>query len=107
MRLYGVDYPNVRDPGNDVPSSYGATGVPETFFISSVSCRRASCATGSSQREPVNHLECDPGAPVDCRDEPAGTQHCQEKGTAGRQLQARRGRAHDHGRGCLDRLRVA
>jgi hypothetical protein len=26
--------PNVRDPGNDVPRSYGATGIPETYFIS-------------------------------------------------------------------------
>lgn len=33
MRHYGIDYPNVRDPSNDVPRSYGATGVPETFFI--------------------------------------------------------------------------
>lgn len=34
MRHYGVDYPNIRDPGNDIPRAYGATGVPETFFIS-------------------------------------------------------------------------
>jgi len=34
IRSYGVDYPNVRDPGNDVPRSYGATGIPETYFIS-------------------------------------------------------------------------
>lgn len=34
MRSYGVDYPNVHDPGDDVPRSYGATGVPETYFIS-------------------------------------------------------------------------
>ncbi len=34
MRSYRVDYPNVRDPGNDVPRSYGATGIPETYFIS-------------------------------------------------------------------------
>jgi len=34
LRSYGVDYPSVRDPENDVPRSYGATGVPETFFIS-------------------------------------------------------------------------
>lgn len=34
MRSYGIDYPNVRDPGNDVPRSYGATGIPETYFIS-------------------------------------------------------------------------
>jgi len=34
LRSYRVEYPNVRDPEDDVPRSYGATGVPETFFIS-------------------------------------------------------------------------
>lgn len=33
LHAYRVDYVNVRDPGNDVPRSYGATGIPETFFI--------------------------------------------------------------------------
>lgn len=33
MRHYRIDYPNIRDPGNEVPRAYGATGVPETFFI--------------------------------------------------------------------------
>lgn len=33
MRRYHIDYPNIRDPSNDVPLSYGVTGVPETFFI--------------------------------------------------------------------------
>ncbi|MDQ6807253.1 MAG: TlpA family protein disulfide reductase [Actinomycetota bacterium] len=34
MRQYGVDYLNVHAAGDDVPRSYGATGVPETYFIS-------------------------------------------------------------------------
>lgn len=34
LHSYGIDYLNVHDPGDDVPRSYGATGVPETFFIS-------------------------------------------------------------------------
>jgi cytochrome c biogenesis protein CcmG/thiol:disulfide interchange protein DsbE len=34
MRHYAIDYPNIRDPSNDVARTYGATGVPETFFIS-------------------------------------------------------------------------
>lgn len=34
MHRYAIDYPNIHDPGNDVPQEYGATGVPETFFIS-------------------------------------------------------------------------
>lgn len=33
-RELGIDYPNVRDRGNDVARSYGVTGLPETFFIS-------------------------------------------------------------------------
>jgi cytochrome c biogenesis protein CcmG/thiol:disulfide interchange protein DsbE len=33
LRTFGTDYPSVRDPTNDVARSYGATGVPETFFI--------------------------------------------------------------------------
>ncbi|MHB8659575.1 MAG: TlpA family protein disulfide reductase [Solirubrobacteraceae bacterium] len=33
LRTYGQDYLNVRDPGNDVPRSFGATGIPETYFI--------------------------------------------------------------------------
>lgn len=34
MRHYAIDYPNIRDPSNDVARTYGVTGVPETFFIS-------------------------------------------------------------------------
>jgi len=33
IRHYAIDYPNVRDPSNDVARTYGVTGVPETFFI--------------------------------------------------------------------------
>ncbi len=34
MHLFGIDYLNIRDPSNPVALSYGATGLPETFFIS-------------------------------------------------------------------------
>ena len=34
LRAHGVSYPTVRDPGKDVSKSYGATGIPETYFIS-------------------------------------------------------------------------
>lgn len=34
IRHYAIDYPNIHDPGDDVARAYGATGVPETFFIS-------------------------------------------------------------------------
>jgi len=30
---YGMTYPSVREPGRDVANRYGATGIPETFFI--------------------------------------------------------------------------
>jgi cytochrome c biogenesis protein CcmG, thiol:disulfide interchange protein DsbE len=33
MRHYAIDYPNIRDPTNEVARTYGVTGVPETFFI--------------------------------------------------------------------------
>lgn len=33
MKAFAVSYPNVRDPGDDVARSYGATGLPETFFV--------------------------------------------------------------------------
>jgi hypothetical protein len=35
LRRNRVTYPTVRDPERDVARSYGATGIPETYFISS------------------------------------------------------------------------
>lgn len=32
-RSVGMDYPSVRDRSNEVAREYGATGIPETFFI--------------------------------------------------------------------------
>jgi cytochrome c biogenesis protein CcmG/thiol:disulfide interchange protein DsbE len=29
-----VTYPTIRDPGKDVARDYGATGIPETYFVS-------------------------------------------------------------------------
>ena len=34
LRELGQDFPNVRDPSNRTSRRYGATGIPETFFIS-------------------------------------------------------------------------
>jgi cytochrome c biogenesis protein CcmG, thiol:disulfide interchange protein DsbE len=34
MNHFGIDYLNIRDPTNDIPHRYGATGVPETYFVS-------------------------------------------------------------------------
>jgi cytochrome c biogenesis protein CcmG/thiol:disulfide interchange protein DsbE len=31
---FGFSFPQIRDPSNDVARSYGATGIPETYFIS-------------------------------------------------------------------------
>jgi cytochrome c biogenesis protein CcmG/thiol:disulfide interchange protein DsbE len=33
MRDFKIDYPNVRDPGDDTQRRYGATGIPETYFV--------------------------------------------------------------------------
>lgn len=34
MDEFGIDYLNVRDPTNQTQRRYGATGIPETYFIS-------------------------------------------------------------------------
>lgn len=34
MDGFGVDYLNIRDPTNETSRRYGATGLPETFFVS-------------------------------------------------------------------------
>jgi cytochrome c biogenesis protein CcmG, thiol:disulfide interchange protein DsbE len=34
IREFKVNYPNVRDRGDDVAREWGVTGLPETFFIS-------------------------------------------------------------------------
>jgi cytochrome c biogenesis protein CcmG/thiol:disulfide interchange protein DsbE len=34
LREFGITYPTIRDPGKDVANDYGATGLPETYFIS-------------------------------------------------------------------------
>jgi cytochrome c biogenesis protein CcmG, thiol:disulfide interchange protein DsbE len=33
IRKYGATYPSVREPGREVANEYGATGIPETYFI--------------------------------------------------------------------------
>jgi cytochrome c biogenesis protein CcmG/thiol:disulfide interchange protein DsbE len=33
MREQGLTYPSVRDSGRSTADRYGATGIPETFFI--------------------------------------------------------------------------
>ena len=33
LSKYGIDYPTIRDPGKDIAQSYGAIGIPETYFI--------------------------------------------------------------------------
>jgi cytochrome c biogenesis protein CcmG/thiol:disulfide interchange protein DsbE len=30
---YGATYPSVREPGREIANSFGATGIPETYFI--------------------------------------------------------------------------
>jgi cytochrome c biogenesis protein CcmG, thiol:disulfide interchange protein DsbE len=31
---FGITYPTIRDQGSNVADSYGATGIPETYFVS-------------------------------------------------------------------------
>jgi cytochrome c biogenesis protein CcmG, thiol:disulfide interchange protein DsbE len=33
IRAHGATYPSVREPGREIADSYGATGIPETYFI--------------------------------------------------------------------------
>ena len=33
MDHFGIDYLNIRDPTNDTSRRYGATGIPETYFV--------------------------------------------------------------------------
>ena len=33
MRRFGITYPNVRDAVGEVPVRWGATGIPETYFL--------------------------------------------------------------------------
>lgn len=35
LREFRVTYPTIRDPGKSISRRYGATGIPETYFISS------------------------------------------------------------------------
>ena len=32
---FDLSYPNIREPGKEIARSYGTTGLPETFFVSS------------------------------------------------------------------------
>ncbi|MGH6942759.1 MAG: TlpA disulfide reductase family protein [Geminicoccaceae bacterium] len=34
LQQFEITYPNIRDPGKEVANEYGATGIPETYFIS-------------------------------------------------------------------------
>lgn len=35
LKQFGISYPTIRDPGKGVANDYGATGIPETYFLSS------------------------------------------------------------------------
>ena len=34
LREFAITYPSVRDQGSSVADAYGATGIPETYFVS-------------------------------------------------------------------------
>jgi cytochrome c biogenesis protein CcmG/thiol:disulfide interchange protein DsbE len=31
---FGITYPTIREPSNEIARAYGATGIPETYFVS-------------------------------------------------------------------------
>jgi cytochrome c biogenesis protein CcmG/thiol:disulfide interchange protein DsbE len=33
LREFGITYPSIRDQGSEVADTYGATGIPETYFV--------------------------------------------------------------------------
>lgn len=33
LEEFGITYPTIREPSNEIARAYGATGVPETYFI--------------------------------------------------------------------------
>ena len=34
LEEFGITYPNIREPDRDTAIAYGATGIPETYFVS-------------------------------------------------------------------------
>lgn len=34
LEEFGITYPTIREPGNEIARAYGATGIPETYFVS-------------------------------------------------------------------------
>jgi cytochrome c biogenesis protein CcmG/thiol:disulfide interchange protein DsbE len=34
LEEFGITYPTIREPGNETARAYGATGIPETYFVS-------------------------------------------------------------------------
>jgi cytochrome c biogenesis protein CcmG/thiol:disulfide interchange protein DsbE len=48
---HGVDYPTIRDPGKKAARSYGATGIPETYFISGQGNVVAHCVGVVSEKQ--------------------------------------------------------
>ena len=60
LKEHGIDYPSVRDRGKGTANDYGATGIPETYFISargqvvdhvvgSVSARQLDAGVGAAR----------------------------------------------------------
>lgn len=51
LRRRGVDYPTIRDPGKKVARRYGATGIPETYFMSAAARVVAHCVGVVSEKQ--------------------------------------------------------
>jgi cytochrome c biogenesis protein CcmG/thiol:disulfide interchange protein DsbE len=53
LREFRITYPTIRDPGKEVSRRYGATGIPETYFITARG-RVVAHAIGAMSSEQLN-----------------------------------------------------
>jgi cytochrome c biogenesis protein CcmG/thiol:disulfide interchange protein DsbE len=66
----GATYPSVRDPGKKTAKRWGATGIPETYFISKGSRVVAHCIGAASKQQ------LDAGVEAALSGSPIGKERC-------------------------------
>ena len=67
---HGITYPSVRDPGKKTSRRYGATGIPETYFISSEGQVVGHCIGAASKQQ------LDAGVSAALTNAPIGRERC-------------------------------
>jgi cytochrome c biogenesis protein CcmG/thiol:disulfide interchange protein DsbE len=67
---HGITYPSVRDPGKKTSKDYGATGIPETYFISAEGRVVGHCIGAASR------AQLDAGTDAALADAPIGRERC-------------------------------